>query len=440
MPSTSPTRLRSVTHWSVWALPSRVLTSVLLVELTAVSLFVLDLRLVPVERADLVAVAVLCGLGVLHTECAVGIERVRQRVGESSLHVDLSSVWTFAAAVLLPPAWATVVVLVVFNHLWWRAWRHLVKPHKQVFNLATIVLACYAAAAVVAYFGGYQQILALAMAILVYLTVNSALVAGAIALSKPTPRPRAGEVLGRWDDNLLELSTLCLGALTAVALMSNPWYVVLMLPAVLVVHRAALVRQLEELAATDSKTGLLNAAAWHVRARRELRRAQRVHGSAAVLILDLDHFKSVNDLHGHLAGDEVLTAVAAALLDEVREHDLVGRFGGEEFVVLLPGLDDEHPGPAELHTIAERIRHRIATLTVVVDTPDGVLTINGLSTSVGGAMYPINGATLEQVMGAADTALYAAKHHGRNAVRIASAVAADSRASAPAPAPRATTG
>jgi diguanylate cyclase (GGDEF)-like protein len=176
---------------------------------------------------------------------------------------------------------------------------------------------------------------------------------------------------------------------------------------------------LEEVASTDSKTGLLNAAAWHTQAAKELRRAQRGRTSAAVLILDLDHFKSVNDDHGHLAGDEVLSAVASALRAEVREHDLVGRFGGEEFVVLLPELGRELDGSGELHAIAERIRHRISTLSVVVSTPHGSLTIAGLSVSVGGAAFPEHGAGLENLMDAADTALYAAKRDGRNAVRIA---------------------
>jgi len=73
-----------------------------------------------------------------------------------------------------------------------------------------------------------------------------------------------------------------------------------------------------------------------------------------------------------------------------------------------------------LHTIAERLRYRIATLTVAIDAPDGSLTIDGLSTSVGGATYPTDGANLEQVMRAADNALYAVKRNGRNAVRITS--------------------
>ncbi len=412
--------MRAITRWQVWALPSRVVSAVLLVELTAVVLWALDLRALTVVRSDVVLVAILCGVGILHTEVAAGIERLHRRITKTP-YVDLSSVWTFAGAVLLPPAWSTLVAIVVFNHLWLRPWRRQVPVYKQLFSTATVVLACHAAAAAVRYLGGGLELAPLALAILAYTTVNTALVVGAIALSAPTttPRPRPTEMFGRLDDAILELSTLCLGAVTAVLLISKPWHLVLMLPPLVVLHRAVLVRQLEELAATDSKTKLLNAAAWHVQAARELRRAQRAGGTAAVLMMDLDHFKSVNDLYGHLAGDEVLGAVADAVRGEVRDHDLVGRFGGEEFVVLLPGLDSEHPGPTELHTIAERIRHRIATLTVAIDTPDGSLTIDGLSASVGGASYPGDGASLEQVMKAADNALYAAKRNGRNAVHIA---------------------
>jgi diguanylate cyclase (GGDEF)-like protein len=207
----------------------------------------------------------------------------------------------------------------------------------------------------------------------------------------------------------------------AIALGANPWQVPLVMAPLLVLHRAVLVRQLEEVASTDSKTGLLNAAAWHAQAAKELRRAQRGRGTAALLILDLDHFKSVNDDHGHLAGDRVLSAVAGALRGEVREHDLVGRFGGEEFVVLLPDVGRESTGSAELHAIAERIRHRISTLSVAAVTPRGALTIAGLSASVGGATFPDHGVALEHVLQVADAALYEAKRDGRNAVRIAEA-------------------
>jgi diguanylate cyclase (GGDEF)-like protein len=423
----SPARAWRLTRWAVWALPARVLAPVVLVELTTLGLFLLDVSRNPISQAALVGTAVLVVLGVVHTEIAVGLERLRRQVADTP-HGDLSSVWTFAGAILLPPALATVVVVVIFTHQWFRVWRPIQVPaYRHTFSTATVVLACHAAAAVLGYAGGTglggpsgpKELFVVSMAILAYATVNTGLVAAAIALSAPPRRPSPALLIGHWDDNMLELATLCLGALTAFALGTHPWLVPLVLAPLLVLHRAVLVRQLEEVASTDSKTGLLNAAAWHARAAKALRRAQRGRVGAAVLILDLDHFKAVNDDHGHLAGDEVLSAVASALRAEVREHDLVGRFGGEEFVVLLPDLGRDPDGAAELYAVAERIRHRISTLSVAVSTPNGSLTIAGLSVSVGCAAYPDHGMGLEHVLEAADAALYAAKRDGRNAVRIA---------------------
>jgi diguanylate cyclase (GGDEF)-like protein len=420
----SPVRPWRLTRWAVWALPLRVLTSLLVVELTALGLFFLDLSHGVLSRSALIDAALLAALGVAHTEIAVGLERLRRRATDTP-HVDLSSVWTFAGAILLPPSLATLVVLVIFAHQWFRVWRSVEVPgYRHVFSTATVVLACRAAT-VLAYAGhglggltGPRQLLTLAMAILAYGTVNTGLVAVAITVSTQPPRPSLAQLIGHWDDNMLEFGTLCLGALAASALSSNPWQVLLVMAPLLVLHRAVLVRHLEQVASTDSKTGLLNAAAWHTEAARELRRAQRGHTTAAVLILDLDHFKLVNDAHGHLAGDDVLSAVATALHGEVREHDLVGRFGGEEFVVLLPELGGEGNGAAELYAVAERIRHRISTLSVAVSTSNGVLTIAGLSASLGGAWFPDHGHGVEQVLAAADSALYGAKRDGRNTVRI----------------------
>jgi diguanylate cyclase (GGDEF)-like protein len=401
-----------------------VVVPVFLVELTAVGLLLMHIGEGGYVPADFYSTITLAVLGVLHTEIAVRAERIRRRVTETP-HVDLSSVWTFAGAVLLPPLLAAFVAVVVFTHLWWRAWRPRVPAYRQLFSTATVLLACQAAAAVIAYVAPQVTIsglgsgwgpFALVMALLAYTTVNSGLIAGAIAVS--SPQPTVAQVLGHWDENALEIATLCLGALTAVALAINPWLVVLVLPALLVLHRAVLVRQLEEAASTDGKTGLLNAAAWHAHAQRELAKSVRLGSGASLLILDLDHFKSVNDRHGHLAGDQVLSAVAETLRSEVRDHDLVGRFGGEEFVVLLPGVDDSDYGSAELRLVADRIRRRVEGLGIEVPTPDGPLTITGLTVSVGGAAFPTDGADLTRLLEVADSALYAAKRGGRNAVRV----------------------
>jgi diguanylate cyclase (GGDEF)-like protein len=190
------------------------------------------------------------------------------------------------------------------------------------------------------------------------------------------------------------------------------------LPPLVVLHRAVLVRHFQEVASIDGKTGLLNAAAWQDRAHRVLQRAQRNQGGAAVLILDLDHFKLVNDRHGHLAGDRVLMSVAEALRAEVRDNDLVGRFGGEEFVIMLPGHDGAGYDRVELEAVADRIRRRVDALGVEVATADGALTVGDLSVSVGGASFPDDAADLEGLLEVADSALYAAKRSGRNAVRM----------------------
>jgi diguanylate cyclase (GGDEF)-like protein len=408
--------------WDIWSIPRRLLGPVLVVELIAVALTVLSTAPAPLHR-DAIGVAVLLSaIGVVHSEVALRVERVRRRVTET-LHVDLSSVWTFAGAVLLPPVLAAIVAVVVFTHLWWRSWRPRVPVYRHVFSTATIVLSCLAAGAVLGRNGAtdiavvqddISGVLLLAIAIGVYTTVNSALVAGAVAVS--SAQPDIGKVLGRWDDNLLEFATLSLGAITAITLARNPLLVVLVLPPLLVLHRAVLVRHLEEAANTDGKTGLLNAAAWHVQAERMLHQRRRGDGARAVLVLDLDHFKGVNDTYGHIAGDHVLAAVADVLRAEVRERDLIGRFGGEEFVVMLAGLEDG--GSGELESVADRIRRRVADLRVEMPTPDGPLTVRGLSVSVGCALMPDGGAELRDLLEVADRAMYAAKGAGRNAVRV----------------------
>jgi diguanylate cyclase (GGDEF)-like protein len=402
-------------------LPARALVLVLAVEALAVAVVVAGAT--PPDWRLAALAAALWLLAVVHTELATGIERARRRTTGTS-YFDLSSVWTFAAALLLPPLLTAAVVVLVYAHLWHRVWRPAgVPPHRHAYTTATVVLAAAAAHAVAGpaarAAGELPGVGAIAAALGAYLVVNTVLVAAVIALT--AERPVLRELAGRWDDNALELATLCMGALAAVALGSSPGLVVLALPPVLVLHRAVLVRQLEEAASTDAKTGLLTAAAWRARTEQVLHRARRTRGTAGVLLVDLDHFKAVNDDHGHLAGDRVLAEVAAALRAGVRQHDLLGRFGGEEFLVLLPDLPAGVDGRRELAGVAERLRRLVAELQVPVDGLDGpgATTITGLTASVGGATLPVDGTDLDQVLRAADRSLYAAKREGRNLVRIA---------------------
>lgn len=168
--------------------------------------------------------------------------------------------------------------------------------------------------------------------------------------------------------------------------------------------------QLQALASTDYLTGVANRLRLREDLMRDLERAGRSGSPVGFVIADLDHFKTVNDTCGHLAGDELLVAVATALKKEVRVCDLVARYGGEEFALLLPDATTEG-----VRAAAERCRRRIEAL------PPPRAGVNfAVSASFGGVSVSRAGAALaEKVILAADAALYLAKGGGRNRVVMA---------------------
>jgi diguanylate cyclase (GGDEF)-like protein len=173
--------------------------------------------------------------------------------------------------------------------------------------------------------------------------------------------------------------------------------------------RARLFDETERLATTDGLTGLLNHRAFQARLDEQLAQASRYGRPLALLFCDVDHFKRVNDTHGHPVGDDVLRGIARVLAREARASDAVARWGGEEFAILLPETD-----AAGGLAIAERIRERIAA--AAVPTAGGPLAV---TVSVGVASMPANGRAKGPLVEAADRALYAAKRGGRNGVRAA---------------------
>jgi diguanylate cyclase (GGDEF)-like protein len=166
----------------------------------------------------------------------------------------------------------------------------------------------------------------------------------------------------------------------------------------------------------DSKTGLLNAATWEKEATTEVARAVRTGTPLAVALVDIDHFKVVNDTYGHLAGDHVLRAVSDALQGQLRGYDLAGRFGGEEFIILLP-----HAHEADARNVAERLRTHIADMEVPADGNRGCPTTIRVTISVGVAALEGVSRELTDLMAAADSALYHAKEGGRNRTHVISA-------------------
>lgn len=187
-------------------------------------------------------------------------------------------------------------------------------------------------------------------------------------------------------------------------------------------ERRRLEQRLRHLAGTDELTGLDNRRRFFERADRALRRSRRSGGPLTLCMIDLDHFKRLNDRHGHDAGDSVLALVAQRCRDHLREIDIIGRLGGEEFVLALPDTDLD-----QAREIAERLRGCIAELPHPARR-DG----ERLSATLGLARVRPGEETLAPALKRADTALYRGKAGGRNRVVIdAGATAADSEAPAP---------
>jgi two-component system cell cycle response regulator len=161
---------------------------------------------------------------------------------------------------------------------------------------------------------------------------------------------------------------------------------------------------LEILARTDALTGVLNRGAIVKALEREVERAAREGSPLGLGMLDIDHFKLVNDTYGHAAGDAVLCEVVRRVLGVMRPYDTFGRFGGEEFLVLVPGA-----GESELNTVLERIRKAIGSPPIIVDGHELVVTV-----SLGGATRGRESA--DGLIARADDALYTAKGQGRDRV------------------------
>lgn len=407
-------RPRPVWRTAVWQLPPWLRGYVLALPLVAVVLLVVaSLHWAP-TASDLAMFAALLGGGTASIEAT-------RRLGEPAgvLTKDLLSTWWLPIAVLLPPQYVLVAAAVLMALTQWRVRRTAV--YRRVFTAAAIGLAYLPVSLLfhtdsgpLAALGGVgaRSLPWVAVAAgcgVLAAALNTALVA--VAVKAADPLSRWISLLWDRDNLLLDLTELCAGLMVAV-LVAGDWHwplVLIALPPMLLLQRGLLHGQLHAAARIDGKTQLLNAVTWEREAAAELARLRRSRRPAAVLLMDVDHFKAVNDLYGHLAGDEVLRAIADVLRAELREPDLVGRFGGEEFVALLSGVDE-----AAARQVAERLRQRVAGLAVPVDDA----TLMQVTMSVGVAADADGELDVPDLLASADAALYRAKHAGRDQVRV----------------------
>lgn len=410
--------------WGLWSLPRPMLGYVLGTEAVTVAVVVATSWMTPITESSWQWAAILLLGSIVHSEASQWIERIREVSAEDGPYTHLHSTWFFAAVLVLPVPLATGLIVISYVHRWFRVHKRRAVCYRKVFSAATVLLGLVAAELVlagmypsvdqpyIAVMTGPLGLAALLAAGLVYRLVNYGLVVGAfigMALDKPIR-----SALGPASDQLIIAAAVGLGYGITIVLIDRPWTAPVLLITVLALHLGLLLPQFRAAARMDGVTGLARPEWWDEQVGHELARAEKIDSSVGVLILDLDHFKTVNDTHGHPAGNDVLRAVADAIRHSVRGYDLVARWGGEEFAVLLPGV-----GVDLIGTAAERIRAAVAALQVSTKNNDGKdVTVGELTVSVGAVVFPAHATVASDLLLAADAALYSAKEAGRDQVCI----------------------
>jgi len=393
----------------VWELPAATRLLIAVVTALAAVWALSAVWVTPLHARDIMAFAALLVAGAVSVEAS---RRVPEPAGMNAN--DMLGAWLVPIAVL-PPVYSLLAPVALMALTQCRV-RHIA-PYKRVYSAAAIGVAHATGSALFHALPGRwtdwglltQHPIPITVALLALAVLAKVLNAGFIKTADPEASWAAVFVV---DHGQLEITEVCAGVLIALVVGLSPLLVLLALAPVLLLQRGMLYAQLHAAARTDAKTGLLNAVAWEREAATEMAAARRSSQPAAVLLVDIDHFKRVNDTYGHLVGDDVLRGVADALRAQVRDsHDLVCRFGGEEFALLLPGLD-----AAEAPRAAERLRERVAKVITVTDRALVQVTVSvGIAIADGGTGPA---ADVLELLAAADLGLYQAKAQGRDQVQL----------------------
>jgi diguanylate cyclase (GGDEF)-like protein len=408
----------TVRDWQWWQLPVLPRCYVAAVPVLAIAVIASDAARTDWRASDLVKFAVLL--------CCITISVVstpRLMYASAEMTPDLTGTWIVPAAILLPPVYAALLPVPMVALIWW--FLHRGVPHRTVFSAAAVSLefgliswvfrafpASFAGATVGTGWHALTWVFAVMVSYLLGRELEHFLVVVAVKLTDPSVRIRDTQ----WTGQELQVlfAEVSVGALLTLTMALRPQLIFIALPLVLLMGRFLAYPLLMAQSRVDAKTGLLNAAAWEAEAEAELSRAARARQPLSVALADIDHFKGVNDTYGHLVGDRVLKALGNALTTQSRGYDRVGRFGGEEFVLLLPQTAE-----ADAAKIAERLRGFVEDMAIRVDErPDTPVVKVTISIGVA-AMKKGESRDLADLVAAADSALYKAKQAGRNRVATA---------------------
>jgi diguanylate cyclase (GGDEF)-like protein len=404
-----------VREWAVWSLPRPLLALWSVVTCLYLAWITLGATKFHFRLSDMVLFAALLACG------AFSVEMARRASEPAGVVKDVYAVWELPVVFLLPGLYALIVPAIRLTLTQWRVRR--APAYKRVYTVAAIGIA-YGCARMVyigllpahvdprAYLWSHTEmwLIAAGCGALAQWAINQGLIAAVFRLENPAASIKHALFAKEMLHN--DATELCAALLVAVGMTISYITLIIALPLATLLQRSFRHAQLLNESRADAKTGLLNAATWEREAGAEIARAVRTSTPLAVALLDLDRFKQINDTHGHLLGDEVLRSIANTMTGVLRDYDLAGRFGGEEFVMLLP-----QTRATDAFRIAERVRDHIARLPIVSPTGERVQ----VTASIGVAALDAGSSReLTELLAAADAALYRAKASGRDQVQMIS--------------------
>jgi diguanylate cyclase (GGDEF)-like protein len=410
--------LTGVSDWPLWSLPRWLSVFVLTVVAVDGAAIGIAASVTTITEHDLILFALLLAC------TAFAVELSRKTGEQGGMIKDVQGVWELPVAILLPPLYALIAPIVRVALMQWRVRR--APTYRRVFSGASLGLS-YGAASVT--FHGLSGLLPasaagtlghgmvwtllVTLSVLVKSVLNKAMIMTAVKGTDPTASIRT-ELFGG-EPLYNDTAEICISVLVTYGVAGNPFLAPVALPVVTLLQRSLRHVQLVNDSRADSKTGLLNAATWERESTAEVARAVRTRTPLAVAMLDIDRFKAINDTYGHMVGDEVIKEIAHTLNGLLRDYDRAGRFGGEEFALLLP-----QTRAVDAFRIAERVRAKIAGLSIIAPGASGGERVH-VTVSIGVAALDSGGKReYAELLAAADAALYRAKAGGRDQVQMIS--------------------
>ncbi|WNV83187.1 GGDEF domain-containing protein [Umezawaea sp. Da 62-37] len=406
-----------IRDWTLWSLPPQALLYVLAIEILTAALLadaLLDGIKLTIHQYGHLAVLFL-GAHLYQALSRGQEDRRRAHHGSQGHHIDLASTFSFPAALLLPLPLTALLIITVRIARYPIARKPLFKytmTTSSILLAATSVHYLLRAAGGPVMFNGMwtpraQTLLLVTAAVF---SVQQLLVINCVAALATGKRPTSQQLLG--DREALAQVALGIGmGIVLVTTDAAPVAAAVLLGIAVVINSLVAAR---ERGRRDGGTGLVTKARWIELATKSLSTAKRDGRTPAVVVIDLDFFKQVNDGHGHLVGDMLLREVALVLSRTIRKADVAGRFGGDEIVVLLAdGLDAA--------VVAERMRSEIANIALVFERSRGgePVVVTGCTASIGVAITNQPDVGWQTLLGSADTAVYQAKEDGRDRVVLA---------------------